>query len=70
MDEVDNVPSSLALRGLTMTDDDDVYQAGPQEETGLTQAVSQLVQMSAGHPAASQAGWVLRGFKVDHPEVR
>lgn len=31
-----------------------------EEDRSLTQAVLQLQEMSVGHPAAAQAGWVLR----------
>ncbi|KAB5536119.1 hypothetical protein GE09DRAFT_341374 [Coniochaeta sp. 2T2.1] len=40
------------------------------EDLGLTQAVQQLEAMSVGHPAAAQAGWVLRDFKAHQPDSR
>lgn len=35
-----------------------------EDDRGLSQAVFQLEEMSVGHPAAAQAGWVLRDL---HP---
>lgn len=41
-----------------------------EEERGLTQAVLQLQEMSVGHPAAAQAGWVLRDFDPRQKDSR
>ncbi|KAB5546840.1 hypothetical protein GE09DRAFT_967025 [Coniochaeta sp. 2T2.1] len=37
-------------------------------DRGVTQAVQQLEAMSVGHPAAAQAGWVLRDFKPNQDQ--
>lgn len=71
MSDVDSVQSSLTRPGAMTTDRSNRYYTGRtgsfKEEDGLTQAVDQLRQMSLDHAAASQAGWVLRGFKPgDH----
>lgn len=39
-------------------------------DPGLTLAVYLLSQMSLGHPAASQAAWVLRHFTPDQARLR
>jgi hypothetical protein len=41
-----------------------------QADPGLTLAVYLLSQMSLGHPAASQAAWVLRHFTPDQAPLR
>jgi len=40
----------------------------PEEDRGMTQAVQQLQEMSVGHPAAAQAGWVLRDLNPNRKE--
>ncbi|KAB5513581.1 hypothetical protein GE09DRAFT_980532 [Coniochaeta sp. 2T2.1] len=53
--------------GSPMMEDMDTQQSsGAEDDGGLTQAVRQLGAMSLGHPAASQAGWVLRDFRPNH----
>ena len=41
-----------------------------EDDRGMTQAVRQLEEMSVGHPAAGQAGWVLRDFNPHHQDHR
>lgn len=48
-----------------ITNNSDALSRGEEADGRLTQAVSQLDTMSCGHAAASQAGWVLRDFKLD-----
>jgi hypothetical protein len=71
MSDVESVQSSVTRPGAMTTDHSNRYYMGDtgsfKEEDSLAQAVDQLDQMSFGHGAASQAGWVLRGFKpVDY----
>lgn len=51
---------------VPVTDDRNAYTSDPGDDGGLTGAVSQLKAMSDAHPAACQAGWVLRSFKPRH----
>ncbi|OIW30459.1 hypothetical protein CONLIGDRAFT_279533 [Coniochaeta ligniaria NRRL 30616] len=62
--------SAIDSSAITWSTSATMTNAVSEEDRGLSQAVLQLQEMSVGHPAAAQAGWVLRDVNPRHNDSR